>query len=651
MIRSRSRRAVSAANLRSLFAAISRSSISLTRVFPSILNNDAGQSAFVTLAPRAEAGAGQVVRWLCPDAPAPDSGQKITAAVRSRHEATFVAERLRELGPSAFGAAAWSEIAILCPRKKWLVDLQQQLDDAGLPAQLHSSDERQDEGTAAAWLTALVWVAAHPEDSFEVAGVLREIFGVSDHAMAVYTAGEGDRLRLDQPLPPAVDPVGHALQLLRNTCVLATRAPLHQAVAHLLEDTRLRERLHLISESAARVDREFDALLAFIAERSAQGITLADLARELRLQLRQGGAPEEEIRDAIQLLTSHKAKGLEWRIVIVPFIFRNIEFKSAAFPRLVLDPEGREMIVRDKSDYQAQAEDFITARERQQLQRLLYVVSTRARETLVLIDDEALYSSQKKRAGWSSGELLDFTGANRETWESLPAELAPSPAISSVVPTPEEPATVPIPVTAENLHAALARAKAFPHRVTPHRLLAPRHAPEVEPALAFEQEEASPSPRHPGILYGIWWHQLMENLPWSQPERWPEIFATALAVSPNPDRSRGEWDLFMLRSSLSAWLRTPGKLIQIELPFLCPEADGTLLEGIMDLAAFDPADSTWRIIDWKTNRIGPDGTAALVDLYRGQLLAYVRALNAMLSMPVRGTLYFTQSGETVDVAI
>ena len=49
-----------------------------------------------------------------------------------------------------------------------------------------------------AWLTSLIWIAAHPEDSFEVTGVLREIFGISDHDLAVYTKGDGDKLRLDR---------------------------------------------------------------------------------------------------------------------------------------------------------------------------------------------------------------------------------------------------------------------------------------------------------------------------------------------------------------------------------------------------------------------------------------------------------------------
>jgi ATP-dependent exoDNAse (exonuclease V) beta subunit len=55
------------------------------------------------------------------------------------------------------------------------------------------------------------------------------------------------------------------------------------------------------------------------------------------------------------------------------------------------------------------------------------------------------------------------------------------------------------------------------------------------------------------------------------------------------------------------------------------------------------------VIDWKTNLIGPEGGAGLVEIYRGQIRAYVRTLREMLSTEVRGSLYLTQSGEWIEV--
>jgi ATP-dependent exoDNAse (exonuclease V) beta subunit len=88
----------------------------------------------------------------------------------------------------------------------------------------------------------------------------------------------------------------------------------------------------------------------------------------------------------------------------------------------------------------------------------------------------------------------------------------------------------------------------------------------------------------------------------------------------------------------------------VELPFLWHKSgEDACLEGVTDLAVYTERESAWRVIDWKTNRVGPTGSGGLVEVYRGQIEAYVRVLRAMLSTEVRGSLYLTQTGEWVDV--
>jgi len=620
----------------------------VNRLFPAVLNNAAGQCEFIPLSPRDNAGPGQVVRWSCPDDLSLPEGEKITAGMRARHEARFVAQRMHALGPAGLGAADCSQVAVLCPRKNWLVEIQRELVALGVPVQLHSSNERQGDRTPGAWLTALLWIAAHPEDSFEVAGVLREVFGVSDHDLALFTERDGDRLRLDRPATEDQGPVAAALQILRDACSQADALPLHQAVRQIIGKTLLRERLNSIPDLALEnADRELDDFLALIAGRSADGVTLAELAHELRLGLTQPWPVEEEIQDAVQMMTSHKSKGLEWQTVVVPFVFRTIESKAVPYPRLAQLGNGQEIICRDKHDFAAEARDFVTARERQQLQRLLYVVSTRAKQTLLLVDDESLYAEQKKRSGWSAGELLDLSEENqRAVWLGLPETLSLS-AAPSAAPGPAH-VTLSLPTLSQrDLEQAVHRAAAIPRRTTPHALAV--HAPrEAEPEKKLEREEETPSAGSPGILYGTWWHEMIETLPWSQPRSWQKKFDEALPHSPQPARSRREWELFC-RSSLAKWLAEPDRLIQIEFPFLWRESDIRCIEGIVDLAVYTATDSSWRVIDWKTNHVGPEGGAGLVQVYRGQILAYVNVLRQMLSAEVRGSLYLTQTGEWVDV--
>ena len=619
----------------------------VNRLFPLVLNNSGGQCEFVELAPRDNAGPGQVLRWPCPELPALD---KITSAVRAQHEAKALAQQIQKWGPAGLGADSWSQVAILCPRKNWLLDLQRELVALDLPVQLHSSNEQQGDRTPGAWLTSLLWIAAHPEDTFEIAGVLREIFGVPDHDMAHFTGGKGERLRLDRAVPVGEGTVARALQILHEACIDADRLPLAQAVEKILRLTRLRERLNSIPDlELEQPDRELNDFLALIAARSAEGLTLAELAQELRLGLTQTHPAEEEIRDAIQLLTSHKSKGLEWQAVVVPYIFRNIESKSPTYPRLEQGPDGNETICRDATDYKSRLRDHIDNRDRQQLQRLLYVMSTRAKRTLLLVDDQNVYAAQKRRGGWSAAELLGLTnGTNTAAWDDLPTapNLKPSPAttVKRIEPSLDLPN-----LNEEALTQALTRARAIPTRITPHTLAIHRHD-EAEPETRSEREEEHPpSADNPGILYGTWWHEFVETLPWSQPRsHWQQRFLEAQKHSPQPVRSTREWEL-LTNSKLAAWLEQPSQIIHTEIPFLWHEANATCLEGIMDLAVYSPKERAWQVLDWKTNRVGKAGASEIVAIYREQIRAYVRTLRGLLKAEVRGSLYLTQTGEWIEV--
>ncbi len=622
----------------------------VNKIFPDVLHGENGQSAFFNLVPREAAGPGQVVRWSCPDEPSHAAGQRIKADVRARHEARYLAEEIKRLGPEGLGARDWSQVAILCPRRNWLRQIERELIDLELPVQLHSSDETQSDRTPGTWLTALIWIVAHPEDSFEIAGVLREIFGVSDHDMALYTMGDGDRLRLDRLVPPGHGPVEDALRLLLHAGAGAEALPLHEAVQRLAEKTGLRERLEAIREfELEEALQDLDEFLALIFRRSADGATLAELAQELRLGLAQVSPAEEETRDAIQLMTSHKAKGLEWETVILPYMFRAIETKSAAYPRLVYGEGGLEMIFRDKNDYAAHARDFVTERDRQQLQRLLYVMCTRARHTLLMIDDRQLFDGQTKRGGWSSGELLGLLdGVNRVTWEALPDNLATATVEEAKPAGPVESKWKAL--SKRDVSQAIAHAALIPRRITPHAL-AVHASGESEPEQRMEREadHATPVAEHPGIRYGTWWHEFVQALPWEEsPEIGQRRFTEAVKSSPQPERAATEWALFRA-SPLAEWLRQPGRVIHRELPFLWLDQDATCLEGVIDLVIYSPGESVWHVIDWKTNRLAHGGGKELVEIYRGQIEAYTRALRQMLSAEVKGSLYLTGSGEWIAV--
>ena len=300
------------------------------------------------------------------------------------------------------------------------------------------------------------------------------------------------------------------------------------------------------------------------------------------------------------------------------------------YPRVISDETGGEIVCRDKADFVSRAREFVTERERQQLQRLLYVMSTRAKRTLVLIDDEMLFAAQTRRSGWSAGELLGFFGGeNRSTWKALPESTSPLADLPAIESNEVAPISVSLSLpdlSAKDVQEAVEQASRFPRRITPHAL-AIHSRDEAEPEVAVEQRNRFAAADNPGILYGTWWHEFVQTIPWQKPAAaWQQKFAEAQARSPQPERSAREWDLFR-RSTLAHWLAEPGRLIQVEIPFLWREPDATAcLEGVMDLAVYTESESLWHVIDWKTNRFGPRGSSGLVEIYRGQIDAYVRAL-------------------------
>jgi hypothetical protein len=217
--------------------------------------------------------------------------------------------------------------------------------------------------------------------------------------------------------------------------------------------------------------------------------------------------------------------------------------------------------------------------------------------------------------------------------------------------SPGHPNSLP-DLSPEDVRQAVERAGLFPRRITPHALAVHTRdvGEEAEPEKQIEQEDDTGASGGPGILYGTWWHEFAQTIPWQKTTAaWQRQFIEAQARSPQPERALREWDLFR-RSALAQWLAEPGRLIQVEMPFLWRKTgEGACLEGVMDLAVYTESESVWRVIDWKTNRLGSAGGGGLVEIYRGQIGAYVRALREMLSAEVRGSLYLTQTGEWIPV--
>ena len=624
----------------------------INQTFREILNNEEGQVEFVELHPRPDVLPGQVVRFELGG----EVDQKLPEPRRSVLEARQLAEWLRATGHKQLRAESWREVAILCPRKAWLRPLRDALLDVELAVEIQSETDLKAENPAYAWLTALSAIMIDPHAYYEIVGVLREIFGIADDELAQFAQGERARFQVAQP-PRGRDPISQVLKLLARTRTAIEQQPLFSAIQEMIRATQLRERLlTLPREDFPDLGGDLNALLSMAAEAEAGARSLEDFARDLR---RNFGAIREThpmTSDAIQLITAHKAKGSEWQVVIVPFLSRQVNMATPRYPRIVRAIEDeRYQMVFDKTDI-ADLEEQLKKSDRQEMERLLYVALTRAKHTLVLAVDTAFFAK-------ASGEIhsdsqlkwlrADVGGTNYAAISAQPGEAHAC----------EKTSTQQSTVTATQVHEqfpplrtgwvddARRNASAFIRTMRPSEL-----APEKEivgAASTDSWQEVEPwlqPPRidNPATRYGIWWHEVAEQLAWSSdPSEIDDVFETSLAISPDAARSRREWQLLRqhLRGdqTFRGWIG--GDLIsQTELPFFWRVDSSTSLEGVVDLALIDREQRTCLIIDWKTNRIAADKIDSLRERYRPQIASYWQAITQMSGMTVHAGIYSTATG-------
>jgi len=619
--------------------------------FPRVLHGADEQVAFVPLNPRPGVLPGQIVRFdpgLLPDLTDWRDGRK------ARYEAQFLARWIKEQGLARLRAESWREVAILCPRTLWFPPIREALRAEGFDVQLQSDRALKGDSPAYAWFTALAVVMAQPRNSYEIVGVLREVFGVSDHDLAVFAEGRGDRFQITAPTTRRGS-VGDALNRLAELRAEIVERPLFSAMNEIVHRTQLRERLAILPETDfENLDAELDDLLTLTATAEAKGGTLAALADELRAGFNTKRETRTTERNAIQLITCHKAKGSEWQAVIVPGFARGVRSRSGDYPALIHDPrDGVVQAVLEGADVDAGLKEALKRQTQQELERLLYVALTRAKHTLVLVQDHELFAGKKDLPTHAAARLLGEGLTPSAAFLALPSTAAACPATAGHH-TARRTQRVEAQEVARLIEpapgfSASARRQATAFLKRNPSALAEAAFAEADPAADTSRERRAARQPNAGQRYGTWWHEFVERLDWTAPAKsWDAVFRAALSSAPDPAQAEREWKLLRTQltsdSPLNHWLCGADKIAQVETPFLWAMSEHECLDGIMDLAVFDPATESWLILDWKTNRTEPAKLPQLRAHYLPQLSAYWRAASAMLGAPVNAGIYSTATG-------
>jgi ATP-dependent helicase/nuclease subunit A len=620
--------------------------------FPKILNNTEGQVEFVELSPRPEILPGQVIRFDLGD----DIDASLTETQRAQIEAERLAKWIRDAGLQKLRARCWREVAILCPRKAWLRAIRDELLEQEIPVEVQSESDRQGEHPAYAWLTALLAIMVDPNASYEIVGVLREVFGISDDELARFAQGDGYKFQIERKTPGR-GVVADKLNLLRQIRETLPHQPLFSAVREIVRMTQLRERLRTLPhEEFGNSANDLEKLLSAAAAAEARQESPADFALTLRRNFNQTRETEPAEADAVQLITAHKAKGSEWDTVIVPFLAREARLGGNIRYPLVIRGE-QPFIAFDRSD-RADLEDEMKKVQRQEMERLLYVALTRARHTLVLALDADFFRG--KRGVHSDTQLkwlqADANEVNAEIMLALSdkATACEETAAHHKERTPEPVADTSRALRLETgwVDSARQRAASIIETVTPSQFTPEEELIEkrsTDEWMEIEPELRPPRIANPATRYGIWWHDFAEQISWwSEPKKWNETFEHNLAASPDVARSKREWQLLLKQIEAAEGLGRPlrdANLVRQEMPFFWRMDERKCLEGIIDLALFEADAKKWFLLDWKTNRLQPDQIDKLRVSYRPQIAAYWKAVAEMTKRPVSVGIYSTSTGQ------
>ena len=261
---------------------------------------------------------------------------------------------------------------------------------------------REEIETLRAALSAVEW----PDDQLSVFAALRgALFAIGDEELLEYRhryAKAFHPFRIPTELPTHLQPIANALQVLASLHIRRNRRPVADTISDLFAATRAH-----VGFALRRAGEQVLANALHVAELARQyelsgGISFRGFIDALQQAAEEGQAGEapivEEGSDGVRLMTVHKAKGLEFPVVILADMTAKVSpFEASRF----IDVDAGVCALRiggwspvDLLRQQALEQ----AREREEGIRTAYVAATRARDLLVV----PAIGDQPYDGGWTS---------------------------------------------------------------------------------------------------------------------------------------------------------------------------------------------------------------------------------------------------------
>jgi len=376
---------------------------------------------------------------------------------------------------------------------------------------------------------------------------------------------------------------------------------------------------------------------------------------DLEARLAQLYAAPENSGRAVDVMTIHKSKGLEFETVIMTGLHRRPRGDVA--PLMYFEPHGDEVLLGPiKPRVSAQADPvtaYLAAREKKraayETDRLLYVGLTRARSELHLIGEVALdEGGQAKRPSASSllGRLWDQLDVPPPPSAFGTPEAAPGAASDMASPAPA--ASRQLSTQRYLVRRALDTLADAP----------PAPAARVgATAMPWSWRESAGAEAVIGTVAHAW----LERIGKGGADTWPvervreclPVFRRQLARAGLPDtglddaaQALCETLIATLTSERGQWLL---RVAQAYREWSLLDISGRV--SIIDLAISQEND--WLVVDYKTGVPRPGESAAqyaerMRERYRDQIERYCRHVTALDGRPARGALYFPRADIWVE---
>ncbi|MFH2204799.1 MAG: UvrD-helicase domain-containing protein [Elusimicrobiota bacterium] len=603
---------------------------SVNKVFQGAMLSRPGlQPAYREIAPAPGLTGGTAPEWVRFGPGGGEAGAKLGASARRRAEAAWIADWIR----NRRGEFTFRDIAVVVRTTTDLNVYLEQFKAAGVPYVVEAEKYFYGTQEVSDFLN-LLRAIDDPGDRVALAGLLRSPLVALDDR-------EVHRLALRSSLDyrKRVQALEKFYGMLRQFHARAGREPLGSLLRAVLRDTFLVE----LCARAYHHQQTASNLLKFgrlADEASEKGATLKEfidqVARSKRERLDEGESPlADESYDAVRVLTIHKAKGLEYPVVILPNLSGGT--RSAASDDAVRVDWGdgtvglrlgaAANIARVLMDGEERT------RQREEDVRVLYVAMTRPKERLILL-------------GGLKGESGSFSAIIEPGGALCPLDLeaarAPRPAAAAgAVTEPPLPKPAVFAAAWEMRRAAEKQALERTVFIRPSE----EHERGEEAGCAARGEDDLPA--EPLRLLGRLCHEALEHWDFTKGqslrgEPLAKLLARRaaqlalqepLAAVDELQREAAKILKRFLASKEGKWLART-EIAARELPLLYEE-NGQVVRGTIDALCRDGED--WVVVDYKSDRIAAKDRAKRSKAYARQGRCYVRAVERALR--VRGVKF------------